>query len=111
MHISIRLCAQEGVYCNGFFLQGAWWDKKNSLLVEATPMQLVAPMPSILFRPVENKKKSARGAYNCHVYYQPNRAGVQGRPAFAVAVELKAGVSPPDHWVKRGTALLLSLDT
>ena len=33
-----------------------------------------------------------------------------GRPSFVVAVELKTGEKSADHWVKRGTALLMSLD-
>lgn len=49
------------------------------------------------------------GVYNCPCYYYPQRAGTQGRPAFVVAVDLKSGVESPDHWIKRGTALLLSL--
>ena len=45
----------------GLYLQGAGWDKKNAVLVEANPMQLVCPMPTIQFKPVENKKKSSKG--------------------------------------------------
>ena len=50
------------------------------------------------------------GMYMAPCYYYPNRAGGMGRPSFVVAVELKAGEKTPDHWVKRGTALLMSLD-
>jgi dynein heavy chain len=34
-----------------------------------------------------------------------------GRPSFVVAVDLKAGEKMPDHWAKRGTALLMALDS
>nr|XP_022345562.1 dynein heavy chain 2, axonemal-like isoform X2 [Crassostrea virginica] len=101
---------KDGVYIKGLYLQGAGWDKKNSILVEANPMQLVCLMPTIHFKPVENKKKVAKGMYMAPCYYYPNRAGGMGRPSFVVAVELKAGEKAPDHWVKRGTALLMSLD-
>eukprot|EP00105_Crassostrea_gigas_P030225 XP_011452458.1 PREDICTED: dynein heavy chain 2, axonemal-like [Crassostrea gigas] len=101
---------KDGVYIKGLFLQGAGWEKKNSILVEANPMQLVCLMPTIHFKPVENKKKVAKGMYMAPCYYYPNRAGGMGRPSFVVAVELKAGEKSPDHWVKRGTALLMSLD-
>ena len=50
------------------------------------------------------------GVYTAPCYYYPNRAGVMGRPSFVVAVDLKSGDKPSDHWVKRGTALLMSLD-
>lgn len=49
---------KDGVYVKGLFLEGAGWDKKNACLIEAEPMQLEVPMPTILFRPSENKKKT-----------------------------------------------------
>ncbi|XP_052104325.1 dynein axonemal heavy chain 2-like isoform X7 [Mytilus californianus] len=101
---------KDGVYIKGLFLQGAGWDIKNSCLVEAKPMELVCQMPTIHFKPVENKKKAAKGMYNAPCYYYPNRAGAAGRASFIVAVELKSGEKNADHWVKRGTALLMSLD-
>lgn len=108
---SMLTTPKEGVFVKGFFLQGAGWDRKNACLVEANPMQLVVPMPSIYFKPVENKKKTGKGVYVCPTYYYPNRAGASGRPSFVVAVELKAGEKPSEHWIKRGTGLLLSLDS
>lgn len=49
---------KDGVYVKGLFLEGAGWDKKNACLIEAEPMQLEVAMPTILFRPSENKKKT-----------------------------------------------------
>ncbi|GCC41794.1 hypothetical protein chiPu_0025737 [Chiloscyllium punctatum] len=92
------------------FLQGAGWDKRNACLVEAEPMQLVCAMPSIHFKPVENKKKSGKGIYSCPCYYYSQRSGSSRHTSFVVGIELKTGDKPPDHWIKRGTALLLSLD-
>ena len=54
---------KDGVYIKGLFLQGAGWDKKNSCLIEAEPMQLVCKLPSIHFKPTEVKKKSSKGAF------------------------------------------------
>ena len=45
----------------GLYLQGAGWDMKSSCLVEAEPMQLVCPIPTIHFRPVETKRRSQKG--------------------------------------------------
>ncbi|XP_063712783.1 dynein axonemal heavy chain 2-like isoform X4 [Symsagittifera roscoffensis] len=102
---------RDGAYIKGLYLEGAGWDKKNSTLVEAEPMQLVSGMPSIHFKPVENKRKAGKGMYACPCYYFPDRAGAGNRPSFVVAVDLKSGEKSPDHWVKRGTALLMSLAT
>ncbi|CAK9795260.1 Dynein axonemal heavy chain 2 [Anthophora plagiata] len=101
----------DGVYIRSIFLEGAGWDKKNSVLVEPAPMQLVCNMPVIHFRPAEQLKKRTKGLYNCPCYYYPQRCGDQGRPAFVVAVDLNAGPVGSDFWIKRGTALLLSLST
>ena len=50
------------------------------------------------------------GVFACPCYYYPNRAGTSGRASFVVAVDLKAGAMTSDHWIKRGSALLMSLD-
>lgn len=47
--------------------------------------------------------------YLCPCYYFPVRSGAGGRASFVVGVELKSGAVSPDHWIKRGTALLMSL--
>jgi dynein heavy chain, axonemal len=91
-------------------LEAAAWDKKTGALIDPEPMQLVTSMPIILFKPVENKKKVTKGIYTCPCYVYPNRASGSGRPSFVVAVDLKTGGISSDHFVKRGTALLMSLD-
>ncbi|XP_069502374.1 dynein axonemal heavy chain 2 [Ambystoma mexicanum] len=101
---------KDGVWIRGLYLEGAGWDKKNACLLEAEPMELVCSIPSIHFKPVENKKKSGKGMYACPCYYYPNRTGTAGRCSFVIGVDLKSGAMPADHWIKRGTALLMSLD-
>nr|XP_055054184.1 LOW QUALITY PROTEIN: dynein axonemal heavy chain 2 [Misgurnus anguillicaudatus] len=101
---------KDGVLIQGLYLEGAGWDKKASCLVEAEPMQLVCPMPTIHFKPVESRKRVAKNMYTCPCYYYPVRSGGSGRPSFVVAVDLKSGAVPYDHWIRRGTALLMSLD-
>ena len=100
---------KDGVWIKGLFLEGAGWDKKSSCLVEPNPMQLSCSMPSIHFKPVESKKK-VKGIYQAPCYYYPDRSG-KGGVSFVVAVDLKSGSSPIDLWVKRGTALLMSLES
>ena len=51
------------------------------------------------------------GIYTCPCYYYSNRAGVASRASFIVAADLRTGQVPPEHWVKRGTALIMSLDS
>ncbi|XP_029381754.1 dynein heavy chain 2, axonemal [Echeneis naucrates] len=101
---------KNGVFVKGLFLEGAGWNKNNSCLVEAEPMQMVCSIPAINFKPVENRKKMSKNMYLCPCYYYPVRSGGPGRASFVVGVELKSGVETSDHWIKRGTALLMSLD-
>ncbi|KAL2765787.1 dynein axonemal heavy chain 2 isoform 1 [Daubentonia madagascariensis] len=101
---------KDGVWVRGLYLEGAGWDRKNSCLVEAEPMQLVCLMPTIHFRPAESRKKSAKGMYSCPCYYYPNRAGSSDRASFVIGIDLRSGAMTSDHWIKRGTALLMSLD-
>ncbi|XP_069857585.1 dynein axonemal heavy chain 2 isoform X2 [Dipodomys merriami] len=102
---------KDGVWVRGLYLEGAGWDWKNSCLVEAEPMQLVCLMPTIHFRPAESRKKSAKGMYSCPCYYYPNRAGTSDRASFVIGIDLRSGAMTSDHWIKRGTALLMSLDS
>jgi len=100
---------KEGVYIKGLFLEGAGWNHDHGVLAEPNPMELVVPMPILHLKPVESKKKFSKGMYSCPCYYFPVRTGTRERPSWILAVDLKSGNSEPDHWVKRGTALLCSL--
>ena len=104
---------KDGVYIRGLYLEGAGWDRKGAMLLESQPMELVCSMPTIHFKPVDSKKAAKKGYYSCPCYYYPNRAGEGGASAwsFVIAVDLKSGNASPDHWIRRGTALLMSLDT
>lgn len=103
---------KDGVYVRGLYLEGAGWDRKNAMLVEPQPMELVCGMPTIHFKPVDVKKVAKKGYYSCPCYYYPNRAGEGGALAwsFVISVDLKVGAVSPDHYIRRGTALLMSLD-
>ena len=102
---------KEGVYVKGTFLEGAGWDFENGCLCEPEPMELIVPMPIMLFKPVENKKKSQKGIYLCPMYFFPVRTGSRERPSFMINIDLRSGNADPDHYIMRGTALLLSLAT
>lgn len=102
----------DGVYIKGLYLEGAGFDERNCCLVEPKPMQLTVKMPAIWFKPSEAKKKASKNIYVCPTYYYSQRSS-----SFVVEVDLKTSSSPkdqhltpPEHWVKRGTAMILSLD-
>ena len=101
----------EGVYVRGLFLEGAGWNAQEKCLCEPTPLtELVVKMPVIHFKPTHLKKSSKTGTYyQCPLYVYGKRTGTRERPSFVCYVELHAGGVSPEHWIKRGTALLLSL--
>ena len=112
--VNIAEAPKEGAYVKGLYMEGAGWNKKASCLVESEPMQLVTAMPTILFKPVETLKvKQKKGYYSCPCYYYPNRNGEGGASAwsYVLSVDLKSGDETSEHWIKRGTALLMSLET
>jgi dynein heavy chain len=104
----ITSAPKEGVYIRGLYLEGARWDRDRGQLTEPLPMELYDAMPVVLFKPIEAKRKVLKGMYTCPCYMYPVRTGTRERPSFMLPVELKAQEAP-DHWIKRGTALLLSL--
>jgi len=97
-----------GAFIKGLFLEGAKWDGERNVLEDADSMVLNFSMPIIHFKPVSKKPKSSN-IYNCPCYYYPIRAGSVSRDSFMLPIDLKCGDYPPEFWVKRGTALLLSL--
>jgi dynein heavy chain len=99
---------KEGAYCHGLFLEGAKWNKLEGCLAEPEPMQLYCEMPVIHFKPVEGRRKGAKGFYSCPIYMYPLRTGTRERPSFVIAADLKAGKMSSAFWAKRGVGLLLS---
>ena len=108
---TISTPAKEGSYVYGLFVEGAKWDSDANALAEPVPMELYAHMPVIHFKPVENKKKGAKGQYTCPVYLYPFRSGSRERPSFVTECDIKSGSFPPEFWIKRGVALLLAIGT
>jgi len=105
----IAAMPKEGAYIKNMILEGAKWDTSGGCLADADTMQLFAPMPIVHFKPVARKKAASDGIYQCPLYLYPTRTGSRERPSFMIWVELKSGSFTPDQWVKRATALLLSV--
>jgi len=102
--------AKEGAFINGLYLEGAKWNIEKGNLCEPEVMELYVPMPVILFKPTTKRGgKTGHGVYSCPTYYYPKREGVIARDSFMLYIDLKTGDESPEHWVKRGTALLMSL--
>uniref|UniRef100_A0A8B9CDG4 Dynein axonemal heavy chain 1 n=1 Tax=Anser brachyrhynchus TaxID=132585 RepID=A0A8B9CDG4_9AVES len=103
----------EGCYIHGLFLEGARWDPSAFQLVESRPKELYTEMAVIWLLPVPSRKPPANGIYLCPIYKTLTRAGTLSTTGhstnYVITVELPTD-KPQQHWIKRGTALICSLD-
>ncbi|MBS0646965.1 MAG: hypothetical protein JSR97_10315 [Verrucomicrobia bacterium] len=51
-------------YVSGIYLEGATWNCIGGFLDESRPMELISTMPIIHFKPVEGKRRAAKGYYS-----------------------------------------------
>lgn len=103
----------DGVYVEGIFLEGARWDYKTMKLAESLPKVIYSPAPMLWLMPTQaNSKDNDKRYYSCPLYRTTARRGVLATTGhssnFVFNVELPTEVEP-DHWVRRGVAMLLSL--
>jgi len=102
----------DGVYVYGLFLEGAKLDRKKKSLAEQSPGELYWKMPVIWFLPmlIEEMVKPKHPPYISPCYKTSLRQGVLSTTGqstnFILSVNLPTTDKPPNHWTKRGAALL-----
>jgi len=105
---------EKGVMIHGLFLQGAGWDRQNVRLVESKPEELFIQMPVIWLNPVTLDETDPDGLFPCPTYKTSTRAGTLSTTGHSTNFVLDLflpSLKAPDHWVRRGVAMLLNLDT
>ena len=101
----------DGVICDGMFLEGARWDSPSWLVEVSRVGEMFTTLPKVHFAP-EVDHVLGPGLYECPVYKTAARKGVLSTTGmstnFVIAVELPTDVDP-DTWIKYGMAALLNL--
>eukprot|EP00435_Cladocopium_sp_Y103_P013143 s1702_g3.t1 len=104
----------DGVYTYGLFFEACRWDWTEWKLAESEPKVLYASVPLIHLMPCEKSKQREFAHYECPCYKVSTRKGVLSTTGhstnFVMPIKIISDVDQA-HWIKRGVAMLTSLDT
>ncbi|GFT07341.1 dynein heavy chain 8, axonemal, partial [Trichonephila clavipes] len=102
--VTVKDAPKKGVYVYGLFLDGASWDKKNSILTEPPPKVLFTPLPVVYIYAINSTDPKDPALYQCPVYKKSRRTDL----TYITPLWLETIVNP-NHWILRGVALLCDI--
>lgn len=102
-----------GMYVYGLFTDGARWDTMTSTLEELLPKVLQDVFPLLWIKPILVNDYQIRGRYETPLYRTSERRGHLSTTGHSSNYILPVPLDthkPPEHWIKRGVALLCQLN-
>lgn len=104
---------EEGIHVFGMYIEGCRWDDQSRALGESEEKVLYTRCPMMWFKPVLKSEKNFEGIYETPLYKTSERRGVLATTGhssnFCLRVHLPSK-EPQSHWIKRGVAMLCSLN-
>lgn len=103
----------EGIHVYGMFLEGCKWDATNRVLGESDPKILYSRMVLMWFKPIIKSQITLKDVYQCPLYKTTERKGTLSTTGhstnFCLLVNVPSNL-PQGHWIKRGVAMVCSLN-
>lgn len=103
----------DGVNVVGMYLEGCKWNNVIASLDESDPKVLYTKCPMMLFLPCKTSDFKQYQCYECPIYKTSERKGVlmtTGHSTNFVLLMRMPCKQDPNHWIVRGTAIIMSLD-
>jgi len=103
----------DGIYTYGLYIEGARWNAKDHVIDEEVPKVLSDVMPVIQFVPMLKSDIVDRNEYWAPIYKTSARRGTLSTTGHSTNYVLSLTLptkKDPNHWIKRGVALLCQLD-
>jgi len=104
---------EDGTNVTGMYMEGCKWDAENVCLEESDPKILFVKCPPVWFKPCKPSDYARGNFYDCPIYKTSVRKGVlmtTGHSTNFVLLLRMPTKKHANHWIKRGTAILLGLD-
>lgn len=110
----VEIPAEDGVYIDGLYLDGARWDDDLRVVADSKPGELTSRLPVIHFAPTDEVQVHNPNLYQAPCYKTSVRAGVLSTTGQSTNYVLSVGL-PIKHdeayWTLKGAALLCQLDS
>lgn len=105
---------ENGVFTYGIFFEACKWNWDTWVIDESDPKVLYVPVPMIELIPCKKTDMKEFPHYVCPCYKISTRKGVLSTTGHSTNYVMPIKVpslQAEDHWIKRGCAMLTSLDT